>query len=252
MIAALELIQCRVIYLPTEADPIKSYQEQLYLTPNSLNIHARRMSLFSNLFIAGFTETPVAVMSSTSSNRVGDTGKKEDILLQKLPMESLSHEGDNDEMDDLEVSSGLTSIKIIEDIISQSQISSSPESETGMIDETQSNKIQKSNAKGIFILNYKYTHTLNHFLFHMPELLENAGINICIALSAPPPLVDSNQEDSDRPPSLNTSLHLPKKFGPLNIVTPVSLRLQKQYVILSLIETNELDWVFEKADILDL
>ena len=78
-------------------------------------------------------------------------------------------------MDGVEVTSGLTSIHIIEQVISECQPQQLSESSL------ENKKISSNKPQGIFILNYKYTHTLNHFLFHMPELLEDAGVHVCIA-----------------------------------------------------------------------
>jgi hypothetical protein len=266
MIAALELIQCRVVYLPTEMDPIYSYQEQLYLTPNSVNLHARRISLFPNLFLSGFTETPVAIMGSSQLSNMPKSFHEE-IMLQKLPTEMITNESDNDEIDGVEVSSGMSSIKIIEEIINHHS-STSATTQSLYVDPndqinsniTSTSKISKKNiSQGIFILNYKYTHTLNHFLFHMPEKLEQAGINVCIAVSAiPPPSSSHNNDDKNQEKnqgtttSINSSLHLPKKFGSLNIVTPVSLKLQKQYIILKFFENDYMEWIFDKSEIVEL
>lgn len=285
MIASLEQIQCRVIYLPSGIDPIFSYQEQLYLTPNSVNIHARRMSLFSNLFISGFTETPLAVMSVNKppsyyqglSNNNSVNMNDDSIMLQKVPQGMIEHSEDGEEMEGVEVMSGLTSIQLIEEIINHgSTLSSQPVNEYDGIDRpSKRNHIGStvfelpsssaagvsaatagSAAKGIFVLNYRYTHTLNHFLFHMPELLENAGINICIALSVPAPnnasVSGSDSSGSDRPGAQSAPLHLPARFGSLNIVTPVSLRQTKQYIILNM-EQNELsEWVLDSTTVMDL
>lgn len=52
IIAQLENVVCRVIYLPAEEDPPATLLKQLHLTPNSVNIYARRMNLRGNLFIS--------------------------------------------------------------------------------------------------------------------------------------------------------------------------------------------------------
>ena len=71
-----------------------------------------------------------------------------------------------------------------------------------------------SNTTGIFILDYKYQHTLNHFLFHIPELLQKVGINICII------------------PTTNDAIKLPAKLGNLNLINPPSLIKTSKYLIL--------------------
>jgi hypothetical protein len=56
-LAQLENIVCRVVYLSGESDPPSTLIEQLHLTPNSVNIYARKLDLREGLYISGFTET---------------------------------------------------------------------------------------------------------------------------------------------------------------------------------------------------
>jgi hypothetical protein len=58
-----------------------------------------------------------------------------------------------------------------------------------------------THSTGIFTLLYQFSHTLNHFLFHLTEELEAAGIELCIICS-------SNAEEASR---------LPSRFGNLQI-----------------------------------
>jgi hypothetical protein len=69
---------------------------------------------------------------------------------------------------------------------------------------------------GIFLLNYRFTHTLNHFLFHMPEILDTAGVGMAVILQA------AN--------SVGEAPKLPPRFGNLHIISPPSLRLEGKYV----------------------
>jgi hypothetical protein len=169
--------------LPGETDPPATLCHQLHLTPNSVNIYARKMKLANNLNVYGFTE------------------KSEDLLGSKLPEDVDRSPDSDDELDGVQVkSSSTTSIEIIKDLLCP----------TG-------SDIPTSESNGIFLLDYKFTHTLSHFLFHMTEGLENAGINLCI--------IPPNSEDSKR---------LPKKLGNLHIVVPPSLRSEGGYCVVEM------------------
>jgi hypothetical protein len=87
-IAQLESISCRVVYLPGENDPLNTLIEQLHLTPNSVNLHARRLPLRDGLFITGFTET-------------GDNLEKRGV-----PDDVDRSDESDEELEDVEVSSG--------------------------------------------------------------------------------------------------------------------------------------------------
>lgn len=170
----------QVIYLPGEPDPPAALCHQLHLTPNSVNIYARKMKLVNSLFIYGFTE------------------KSEDLLGSKLPDDVDRSPDSDDELDGVQVkSSSTTSIEIIKDLLRSTSDDAS---------------------NGIFMLDYKFTHTLSHFLFHMTEGLESAGINLCI--------IPPNSEDSKR---------LPKKLGDLHILVPPSLRVEGGYCVVEMV-----------------
>lgn len=203
IIASLENIVCRVIYLPSETDPTSSFSKQLHLTPNSVNIHARRLALRESLFVMGFTETSIDLSATVATNR-DDRDR--------------SAESDDD-LDGFEVQSGNSSIETIENIILEGRERTLPCAE--------STSPSLSAANGIFVLKYKFAHTLNHFLFHMPESLEAAGIN-CIVI----------------PPSESTvgeGLKLPATFGSFSIVQPGSLRNEGKYSTIRL-ELVEGSW----------
>ena len=195
MLASLEQIQCRVIYCPSGLDPSASSTAQPYLTPNSINIHARKLDLRDDLYVIGFSET-------------------NDNLAH---IDNIDNE-DDDELLNVEVSSGMSSIKTIGEIINNSNLAASA-----------SNSMHQT---GIFVLNYRFTHTLNHVLFHMPELLEAAHISICII-----------------PQASDSTLHLPERFGNLSIVSPRSLRSDGSYTVLDLALTEGGDgWGLVKTE----
>jgi Icc-related predicted phosphoesterase len=93
-IAQLENISCRVVYLPGENDPLNTLIEQLHLTPNSVNLHARRLPLRDGLFITGFTETG------------------ENLEKRGVPDDFDRSEESDEELEDVEVSSG-TNLEIM-------------------------------------------------------------------------------------------------------------------------------------------
>jgi hypothetical protein len=184
IIATLENIVCRVVYLPSSNEPPTSYNQQLHLTPNSINIHARRMALRHGLFISGFTET------------------KENLIVKQINHMTTDSEYSDDEYDGVEMSSGMSSIQQIEQILS-----SGNESDINSSDET------IAQNTGIFLLNYKYTHTLNHFLFHMPDILEKADVSLMVLHST------------------ESKLPLPSTFSNFHIIVPPSLKNEGKFAL---------------------
>lgn len=137
------------------------------------------MKLVDNLLVYGFTE------------------KSEDLLGSRLPDDVDRSPDSDDELDGVQVkSSSATSIEIIKDLLCSTSSDVTPTTE----------------SNGIFMFDYKFTHTLSHFLFHMVEGLEGAGVNLCV--------IPPNGEDSKR---------LPKKLGNLHILVPPSLRVEGGY-----------------------
>lgn len=208
-IAHLENMVCRVIYLPAESDPPATLHSQLHLTPNSVNIYARQMLLRDNLYVSGFTE------------------KSDDLVTAGLPHDDDRSPDSDDELEGVEIKSSTSSISIINEIITNTlkengdESSSSTDSSTG-----------SSASDGIFILNYKYTHTLSHFLFHMPELLQRAGLMLCI--------VPTLSEESQR---------LPASFGSMTIVVPKSLRYGGHYCIVNLqLQDDSNRWMVDSVE----
>ena len=190
-IAQLENIACRVIYLPGESDPSDSLTEQLHLTPNSINLYARRLALRSGLYITGFTETG------------------EDLVTGGAPDDFDRSEESDEEMENVEVKSASTSIKIMKEILageSDSDIASAD--------------------SGIFLFSYKFIHTLNHLLFHMGDEIAHSNVNLCII-----------------PPTTEDALRLPAKFGKLAIVVPKSLRNGGSYCTIKMKQHSEkVEW----------
>lgn len=56
ILSLFENIVCRVVYVGDDADPLKPVLEQINLTPNSVNIHARSLQLLPSLTISGVCE----------------------------------------------------------------------------------------------------------------------------------------------------------------------------------------------------
>jgi hypothetical protein len=201
-LAQFENIVCRVIYLGASSDlhlnmPGKEAEEERHLTPNSVSIHARSLPLTDDLYIAGFAETA----SNLSSH--------------DLPPDVDRSAESDDELDGVEIKAGVSSVAVLEELLS-SAASAATTREDGSGE-------GGGASTGIFALSCKYAHTLNHFLFHMPEAIEKAGVKVCIIPPAP---------DSTEP------ARLPKTFGNMTIAALGSLRLKSQYTVLELIKPS--------------
>ena len=143
LVAQLENIVCRVCYLGSEMDPTAALTEQLHLTPNSINIHARRLPVCDGLYLMGFAET---------AGNLKDVGLPEDV--------DRSAESD-EEMEGVGVQSTTSSIEVIEEMLEEGTMLNDNKATVGM-----------------FCFHYKYTHTLNHVLFHMPNMTNKAGVKL--------------------------------------------------------------------------
>ncbi|KAJ1418557.1 hypothetical protein B484DRAFT_453656 [Ochromonadaceae sp. CCMP2298] len=188
--AQLENIVCRVLYLPSEYDPSDILAEQLHLTPNSVNIHGRQIALTDTLHLMGFSEK----------------GEKIARLAYSQDDRDRSAESD-DEMENVQLSSA-NSISIITEMLTNSA-ANQPSAPTS----TPTTPL----SSGIFMLNYRYSHTLNQLLFHMGESLDSAGVRLCVLCSDSP--------ETDR---------LPAKFGNYHIAAPKSLRETGGYTVVDI------------------
>lgn len=92
-------------------------------------------------------------------------------------------------------------------------------------EESSTAKLDTSSTSGIFCFNYKFTHTLNYFLFHMRDEVAKSKINLCII-----------------PPVNEDVLRLPLVFGGLQIMVPKSLIDGGNYCTLSVEKIDDLDW----------
>lgn len=177
MVALLENIVCRVVYLPAQKDPNPIIIEDPHLTPNSVTLHGRKLMLLKNLFISGYSEPDLTADANDFANdEEGNMGALEEIRIQTAK-----------------------SMDVLRDIIRLDL------------------SLPDQPVTGIFALLYHFSHTLNHFLFHLNDELESAGIDVCIICSA-------NSDELSR---------LPKKFGNITIVTPGNLQ-QGNYTIMDL------------------
>jgi hypothetical protein len=149
VLAFLENIVCRVVYLPSEDDPPSALMEQLHLTPNSVNIYARRLSLIQGLFLTGYTEVSDKMSEQTdeyseiSGNGVRTFGDAEQDIHDIL-------EAGNERAQDA----------------------------ANTCDSPELNKLNRK--RGIFMLDYAHAHTLNQFLFHQTDVLVNSGVFVAV------------------------------------------------------------------------
>lgn len=237
IIAQFENIICRVIYLSSNNEPITTLSQQLCLTPNSVNIYARSLPLLSNLYISGYTEKD-NILTLYSSNDDSD-----DEQPQHRYGENENDEEIDEEFNSYEVQTSI-SAKIIDEILTNAPAYAYP------------NHSPSNPPNGIFILNYKYLHTLNHFLFFQNDLLQSSKIKLAIILS--PPI--SSSSSSSSPPSSSfsdtqqdnnqkdSSIKLPTQLRGLTIVSPPSLRLTSKYNVVILNKINENWEVMEVID----
>jgi hypothetical protein len=207
IIAQFENIVCRVIYLSSDSDPTRSLSEQLCLTPNSVNIHARSLPLIDGLYLSGFTEKD-SMLSVYSSGEDSD-----------------------DETDGYEIQTS-TSAKIIEEVLTNAPAYAFP------------NSTSSFPPNGIFLLNYKYSHTLNHFLFFQNDLLQSVRIKLAIIPIPSPSQASSTNENSKK----SEALVLPRQLRGLTIVSPPSLRLQGGYSVVTLTQAADRWEVSEVID----
>lgn len=218
IIAQFENLVCRVIYLPSEKDPVTIRNEQLHLTPNSLNIHGRQVYLAHNLRILGFSE------------------KNEELSSSKIPANVDRSQESDDELDNVGVAAG-SSASIIKEMLENSiggeARNGANEAEGGAsLKLPSTGSTSSADSTGIFVLNYRYSHTLNQLLFHMGAELDQAKVALCVISSADCP---------------ETS-RLPLKFGKLHIAAPKSLRQGGHYAVVD-IEQDERTQLWEKITV---
>lgn len=204
LIAQLENIVCRVVYLPSSSDPIRSVTDQLHLTPNSVNIHARAMPLIDGLYIAGFTEL------------------KSNILDDQSGIDS-----DDEDVDSAHVQT-CSSARIMDDVLSKAPAYCYP---NGNI-----------RGSGIFLFNYKYVHTLNHFLSYQHDLVSRAAVKLAVI-----PIVPIND---DKNTLSGNTLRLPASYGGLKIASPKSLRKVGGYTVVEMVR-NVSDGLWHVSEVSD-
>mmetsp|Transcript_26191 Transcript_26191/g.26436 ORF Transcript_26191/g.26436 Transcript_26191/m.26436 type:complete len:324 (-) Transcript_26191:12-983(-) len=219
-IAQLENIVCRVVYLPSDKDPVTSLADQLHLTPNSVCIHARMMLLSDGLFIAGYAEKSETLQTSTPdtvTDYTADEGENTHSAYEFQSSNSMNIVCD--------VLQSILDIAEMNATVSQDALLPPPPPPLSPSPLSTSADLNKSTTSSstlhticttsclpmtIFLLNYKYAHTLNQFLFHHTSLLQRAGVGLCIAPSA---------MDMEKPPEL------PNAIGNIMFAVPKSLRL---------------------------
>lgn len=223
VIAHLENIVCRVLYVPADQDPVKSATQQLSLTPNSVNLHARSLPLSSSLCISGFTE------------KVGD--------LTDTECTAQHHTGDDDDSDaagmQLQSSSCATAV---EQVLSSSGLCCFPGEATANVAGATASTASTTpppppppapstctSPFGIFVFNYKFAHSLNHFLFFQTDVALKARLRLLVI----PSFADSN-------------FVFPKSHSGYAIASPRSLRLLGGYTTAKL-SFQEGSWMVDSV-----
>ena len=136
ILAQLENIACRVVYVPYESDPAAALQVGAHLTPNAINIHGRRLQLTEDLAITGFAENVT------------------DMAMHDLPHDDDRSPESDDELEGVQVNVS-NSIGVIRSMLQRS------------LDDAAAGP---PGTGGLFALNYKFASTLNSVLFHIPEV----------------------------------------------------------------------------------
>ena len=228
VIAQLENVVCRVCYLASNREPTKVVRDQLHLTPKSVNIHNRALPLANGFFVAGFAETegnlvPVASEDKGPAAALAG-GEDSDGEVEGLGVETTNSTQIIDEMLNKMCNpaniyavpvAGEDNNQIAETVFAAGGAPKSSKADEGDFDE----ELLKMQHLGIFALNYKFSHTLNHFLFHTPEKLAAAGVKLAIIA---------------QPVDLPNPVNLPAKLGALNIVNPGSLRVNGDYSVVTI------------------
>lgn len=145
IIAQLENIVCRVLYLPSEFEPLKIRSDQQYfLTPNSHNINTNYLRLNDSMGVLGILE-------------------EEDMLTPaKLPYDFDRTKDSDDELEDVVVRASPAAT-ILEKLLTTAA--------------------QETDVKSkLLLFNYKFPSTLNQLLFHMPDLIKD--IVLCVIIQA--------------------------------------------------------------------
>jgi hypothetical protein len=212
IIAQFENIVCRVVYIAGDNDPIRTLSDQLCLTPNSVNIHARSLPLINGLYLSGFTEKD-SVLSVYSS---GD-------------------DDSDDETDGYEIQTS-SSVKIIDEVLTNAPAYAYPDHTSPFP------------PQGIFVLNYKYPHTLNHFLFFQTDVLQSARIKLAVI----PSPTSSEEEEEGQDERRRNEVILPRHLRGLTIVSPQSLRLRGGYSVVTLAMVGGEGQGWEVTEVVDL
>jgi len=209
-------------------------RDQLNLTPKSVNIHNRALPLAEGLFVAGFAETDGNLQQVTSEDDKGLAiagGEDSDGEVEGLGVESTNSTEIMDEM--LMKMSDPRNIYAVPVSGEDNQLAESVFIRTAAGGETANPRtvedefdedLLSMQQLGMFALNYKFSHTLNHFLFHTPEKL--AACRVKLAIIA-------------HPVDLPNPVNLPAKIGALNICNPGSLRMNGDYSVVSLHQNDE-------------
>ena len=214
VIAHLENICCRVLYVPGDLDPVKvaTSIDELHLTPNSVNIHARSLPLADQLYISGFMEKEVDL----NDDSTGTNGLLEDFM------------GQDDEVMTTQVQSSSSS-SIIEEILRQSIATCFPTAQKSSPSATLSSNLD---ICGIFVFNYKFAHSLNHFLFFQTQLAQKANVRLLI--------IPSFLESHGNSGSGRLNFEFPRVHNKYTIAAPRSLRLDGSYMTVELVHSSTL------------
>jgi hypothetical protein len=273
IVAQWETVVCRVAFLGSDSDPTELLTEQMHLTPNSVNIHARYLPLARGMYLAGYAETRGNLIESTSAGG-GERLEDEDDSLSSITRAHGETEGvshlTNSSIDIIgEILDGVRRADTAEayqahgDAVPPVAASAAGyhEAAAGAETETEAERKEAAGAEeveekeerdsgpglGLFCLNYKYAFTLNSFLFHIPEQLQAAGVRVAIISS--PHLLPSQSAAVGSPGQLSQQRpsRVPVKIGNMHIVQCGSLR-DGAFAVLTVALDEDSQWVVESVE----
>lgn len=205
-LAHLENVVCRVIYLPCGLDNTESLLSQVHLTPNSVNIFARKIPLANGLFVTGYSEVSSALVKS-NNNEVYD-----DLCM------------------DYE---STTTVENINELLTDSCDMNFVFDEQTVNLYDKWNPPLKKNAVnfGILALTTCFSASLNQILFHSDDLFVNSNTKMILMSH----ISDTGYDHS-------TTSRLPKKVGDVDIIGVPSLKKDKAFIAIEFTKDSSGSW----------
>lgn len=276
VIVLLENLVCRTVYLASsKTDPSILLTDQLLLTPNSVNIHARRLNIENQLFLIGFSEkyeeynkvdiwnsdieSHKEIISDLTSNLVLD------ILNESFEDSKNFHQHGIIESENIihpsqtiSIDSIKPSLPIIHSTITSTSYNAN-------------NNLKKMNDFGIFVMEIRLMKTLYKILFDLHDKFECAGIKILVLNLIE---IEDNEKEIEEEAKYyknkykkfynnssilnNNNIYsnklplLPSRIGNINIIVIPSFHKDTLYSVLDLKKNNKHEWEFDDLNYYEL